>query len=157
MCAFKILSICMFSKFLQKNSTAVSPYISFSLLLFPGPFWYYTVKISHFCSSLIERIPFISVRVWLIISAEPCSCGLFLCIKTYHILRTCWQDGQIEGHELTSSYKNIEIMTNCSKSSTKKKKKWTNKNQHWNLQKNIPNIQRQRRNHNETVGGAQLK
>ena len=123
MCAFKILSICMFSKFLQKNSTAVSPYISFSLLLFPGPFWYYTVKISHFCSSLIERIPFISVRVWLIISAEPCSCGLFLCIKMYHILRTCWQDGQIEGHELTSSYKNIEIMTNCSKSSTKKKKK----------------------------------
>ena len=120
---FKILSICIFSKFLEKNSTAISHHISFSLLLSPGSLWYCTVNISHFCSSLIERIPLISVRVWLVISAEPCLCGLFPCIKMYHILRTCWQDGQIEGHELNSSYKNIEIMTNCSKPSTKKKKK----------------------------------
>ena len=120
---FKILSICIFSKFLEKNSTAISHHISFSLLLSPGSLWYCTINISHFCSSLIERIPLISVRVGLVISAEPCSCRLFLCIKMYHILRTCWQDGQIEGHELNSSYKNIEIMTNCSKPSTKKKKK----------------------------------
>ena len=162
MCAFKILSICIFNKFLEKTSTAASHHISFSLLLSPGSLWYCTVNISHFCSSLLERILLISVRVWLVIPAEPCSCGLFICIKIYHILSTCWQDGQIEGHELTSSYKNIKIMTNCSTPPTKKKKKKneqteTNTGTYKNICIYIPNIQRQRRSHNETVGRAQMQ
>ena len=56
------------------------------------------------------------------------------------------QDGGVEGCALTPSCKNIRITTSC----------WTIIDRKTlELTKNIPHIQRQRRSHNETVGGAQ--
>ena len=56
------------------------------------------------------------------------------------------QDGRVEGHALTPSCENTRITTRC----------WTIINRKTlELTKNIPHIQRQRRSHNEMVGGAQ--
>ena len=68
-----------------------------------------------------------------------------------NVLHLTWtgernQDGGVEGCALTPSCKNTRITTSC----------WTIINRKTlELTKNIPHIQRQRRNHNETVGGAQ--
>ena len=56
------------------------------------------------------------------------------------------QDGGVEGRALTPSCKNTRITTSC----------WTIINRKTlELIKKIRHIQRQRRSHNETVGGAQ--
>ena len=55
------------------------------------------------------------------------------------------QDGG-EGPKLISSQENTKITTNC----------WTMDKKDWNLPKKIFYIQRQRRSHSETVGGAFL-
>ena len=56
------------------------------------------------------------------------------------------QDGGVEGRALTPSCENTRITTSC----------WTIINRKTlKLTKNIPHIQRQRRSHNEMVGGVQ--
>ena len=55
------------------------------------------------------------------------------------------QDGWAEGLEFTSSHENTKITTNCWTTIDKKDR---------NLPKKIFYIQRQRRSHNEMVGGA---
>ena len=57
------------------------------------------------------------------------------------------QDGRVEGLELTSYHKNTKITANW----------WTTIDKKgWNLPKKVLYVQRQRRSHNEMVGGALL-
>ena len=62
-------------------------------------------------------------------------------------LYTHFREGQMEGCELTLSYNNTKITTDC----------WIiiNQKKPWNLARKIPYIQRQRRSHSELVGEAQ--